>query len=170
LREEEDDAEDVEEESPGVISAFGLPSLEPETARRILGGAPSLLLDELLEELFAELFDELPDELLELSSELELARRSLGRSGSLSLDELDEELPDELLELLSELDDAARRNVGLFGFEVTVELLLELFEEDDDEDALSDDFGSGLMSSVCSDASECSSAVPSLTIEMVVAL
>jgi hypothetical protein len=162
LREEED--EDVEEESPGVISAFGVPSSELETARRKRGGPPSLLLDE--DELLEEVFEELPAELLELSSELELARRSLGRSGSLSLDELDE-LLDELLELSSELDDDARRNVGLFGFELTEELLFELL---DDEDELSDDLGSGFMSSVCSDASECSSVVPSLTMEIVVAL
>jgi len=124
-----------------------------------------LLLDE--DELFEELPDELLAWLLELTSELELARRSLGRSGSLSLDELDE-LPDELLELSSELD-AARRSVGLLGFEpadeLPFELLDELFEEDDDE--LSDDLGSGFMSSVCSEASECSSAVPSLTMEIV---
>jgi hypothetical protein len=162
----EDD--DVEEESPGAISAFGVPSSELETARRNRGGPPSLLLDE--DELLEELFEELLLELLELSSELELARRSLGRSGSLSLDEL-EELPEELLELSSELDDAARRNVGLFGFEPTEELLLELFEDDEeDEDELSDDLGSGFMSSVCSDASECSSVVPSLTMEIVDAL
>jgi hypothetical protein len=83
LREARETVEDV---SPGVISAFGVPSSELETARRILGGAPSVLLDELLEELFEELFDELPAELLEMSSELELARRSFGRSGSLSLE------------------------------------------------------------------------------------
>jgi hypothetical protein len=98
-------------ESPGVISALGLPSLEPETARRILGGE-SLLLDE--PELLVELPDELLAELLELSSELDAARRSFGRSGSLSLEELeDDELEefDALLELSSELD-AARRSVG----------------------------------------------------------
>jgi hypothetical protein len=164
--------EDVEEEeSPGVISAFGVPSSELETARRNRGGPPSLLLDEdeLLEELFEELLDELPAELLELSSELELARRSFGRSGSLSLDELDE-LLDELLEVSSELDDAARRNVGLLPLELTEELPLELFEDEEDDDELSDDLGSGFMSSVCSDASECSSVVPSLTMEIVDAL
>jgi hypothetical protein len=142
-----------------VISALGVPSSEPETARRNLGGPPSLLLDE--DELFEELPDELLAWLLELSSELELARRSFGRSGSLSLDELDE-LLDELLELSSELD-AARRSVGLLG--LLLELLDELFDEDEDE--LSDDLGSGFMSSVCSEASECSSVVPSRTIEIV---
>jgi hypothetical protein len=169
---EEDDEEDddVEEELAGVISACGVPSLEPETARRNRGGAPSLLEEDELElfdaELFAELFDA---ELLELSSELELARRSLGRSGSLSLDELDEEL---LLELSSELDDDARRSVGLLPLELTEELPLELFDEedDDDDDELSEDLGSGFMSSVCSDASECSSVVPSRTMEIVDAL
>jgi len=158
-----------------VISACGVPSLEPETARRNRGGAPSLLLEE--EEL---LFDaELFEELLELSSELELARRSLGRSGSLSGVELEEaeldELLDELLELSSELDDDdARRSVGLLPLELTEELPLELFDEEDDEDddepELSDDLGSGFISSVCSDASECSSVVPSRTMEIVDAL
>lgn len=161
--EEDDEDEDVEEELPGLISAFGVPSSELETARRNRGGALSLPPDELLEELFEELLDELPDE----SSELELARRSLGRSGSLSLDELLE----ELLELSSELD-AARRSVGLLGFdepeELLAELPLELLEEDEDE--LSDDRGSGLVSSVCSDARECSSAVPSRTIVIETAL
>jgi hypothetical protein len=166
------DDEGVEEESPGAISAFGVPSSELETARRNRGGPPSLLLDEdeVLEVLLDELPDELPAELLELSSELELARRSLGRSGSLSVVEPEDDEPEELLEeLSSELDDAARRKVGLLGFEPTVELLFELFDEDD-EDELSDDLGSGFMSSVCSDASECSSVVPSRTMEMVDAL
>jgi hypothetical protein len=161
----DDEEEDAEEESPGVISAFGVPSPELETARRNRGGPPSLLLDE--DELLEELFEALLAELLELLSELELARRSLGRSGSLSLDER------ELVELSSELDDGARRSAGLFGLEPTEELLLELLDEDDDadfEDELSDDRGSGLMSSVCREASECSSAVPSLTIEIVEAL
>ena len=162
-----------------MISACGVPSLEPETARRNRGGAPSLLLEE--EEL---LFDgELFPELLELLSELELARRSFGRSGSLSGVELEEaeleedeleELLDELLELSSELDDDARRSVGLLPLELTEELPLELFDEEDDEDddepELSDDLGSGFMSSVCSDASECSSVVPSRTMEIVDAL
>jgi hypothetical protein len=160
------EAEDLEAVSPGVISAFGVPSSELETVRRILGGAPSLL----LEEVFEGVFDELLDELLKPSSELELARRSLGRSGSLSFEELDE-LPDARLELSSELD-AARRNEGLSPFEAVEDLLaelpLELFDEDDDE--LSGDLGSGLVSSVCSDASECSSAVPAFTIVIVVAL
>ena len=169
----EDDDEDVdaEEESPGVISAFGVPSSELETARRMRGGALSLPLDELPLE---ELFDELLDELLTVSSELELARRSLGRSGSLSLEELDEpeldELRDELLEPSSELD-AARRSVGL-ELEPEEELLAELFEElllEEDEDEPSG-LGSGLVSSVCSDASECSSAVPSRTIDIDTAL
>ena len=119
-----DARETVDEESPGVISAFGVPSSELETARRILGGAPSLLLEELFEELFAELFDVLPAELLEMSSELELARRSLGRSGSLSFEEFDE-LLDARLELSSELDPA-RRSVGLLPFEAPAELLAEL--------------------------------------------
>jgi hypothetical protein len=161
--EDDEEDEDVEEESPGVISAFGVPSSELETARRIRGGAPSPPLDELLE----ELFDELLDELLTVSSELELARRSLGRSGSLSLEELDEPELDELLELSPELD-AARRNVGLLELELAEELLLELFEEllaEEDEDEPSG-LGSGLVSSVCSDASECSSAVPSRTIDI----
>jgi hypothetical protein len=171
---DEDDDVDVEEESPGVISAFGVPSSELETARRMRGGALSLPLDELLEELFDELLDELPAGLLELSSELELARRSLGRSGSLSLEELDE-LRDELPELSSELD-AARRNVGWLEFELAEELPVELLDEspldpfEEDEDELSDDLGSGLVSSVCNDASECSSAVPSRTIDIVTAL
>lgn len=173
--EDDEEDEEVEEELPGVISAFGVPSSELETARRIRGGAPSLPFDELLE----ELFDELLDELLATSSELELARRSLGRSGSSSLDELDEleldapeldPLRDELPELSSELD-AARRNVGL-ELEPVEELLPELFEElllEEDEDEPSG-LGSGLVSSVCSDARECSSAVPSRTIDIVTAL
>jgi hypothetical protein len=165
--EDDEEAEDVEEESPGVISAFGVPSSELETARRMRGGALSLPLDELLGELFDEL---LLEELLTVSSELELARRSLGRSGSSSLEELDE-LRDELLELSSELD-AARRNVGLLALELAEELLPELFEEllleeDEDEPA---GLGSGLVSSVCSDASECSSVVPSRTIDIDTAL
>jgi len=141
------------EESPGVISALGLPSLEPETARRILGGESLLL-----EELFVELFDELPAELLELSSELDdAARRNFRRSGSLSLDELlEEDELDELLVLSSELD-AARRRVGLLPLpdELAEDLLDELLSEDLP--------GSGFVSSVCSEASECSSGVPSFT-------
>jgi len=164
--EDDEDDEDVEEESPGVFSAFGVPSSELETARRMRGGALSLPLDELLDELLTGLLD--------VSSELELARRSLGRSGSLSLEELDEleldEPRDELLELSSELD-AARRNVGL-ELEPVEELLAELFEElllEEDEDEPSG-LGRGLVSSVCSDASECSSAVPSRTIDIDTAL
>jgi hypothetical protein len=171
----EDDEEDeaAEEESPGVISAFGVPSPELETGRRMRGGAPSLPLDELLEELFDELFDELAT----VSSELELARRSLGRSGSLSSEELDELEPDEIEldefrdeppELSSELD-AARRNVGL-ELEPVEELPAELFEELPLEEDEPSDLGNGLVSSVCSDASECSSAVPSRTIDIVTAL
>ena len=144
----EDDADDDEEEEEGDVEE-------------------ELLFD-------AELFEEL----LDTSSELELARRSLGRSGSLSGVELEEaeleELLDELLELSSELDDDARRSVGLLPLELTEELPLELFDEEDDEDddepELSDDLGSGFMSSVCSDASECSSVVPSRTMEIVDAL
>jgi len=173
-------AEDEDVESPGEISAFGVPSSELETARRNRGGPPSLLLDEdeLFEELLAELPDVLPDELpdddvFELSSELELARRSRGRSGSLSLDELEEfdeleELLDALLELSSELDDDARRNVGLLPLELTDELPFELLDEEDEDEPSG--LGSGFMSSVCSDASECSSVVPSRTMEMVDAL
>lgn len=193
-------------ESPGVISAFGVPSSELETARRSLGGPSSPLFEELPEELpdepFDELLDELPAELPELLSELDEARRSLGRSGSLSLEELfdDDELPDELPELSSELDearrsfgrsgslslddeelpdddellalspelDAARRNVGWLPLLLPAELLelAELLEEDE----LSDDLpGRGFVSSVCNDASECSSGVPSLTIVIVLA-
>jgi hypothetical protein len=90
-------------ESPGVISAFGEPSSEPETALRIRGRALSPPLEEPLE----ELLDELLDEPLAVMSDPDSARRSLGRSGSLSLDER----LDELLVLSAELD-AARRNVG----------------------------------------------------------
>jgi hypothetical protein len=168
--EEDDEDDDDEEESPGLISALGFPSSELETARRMRGGALSLPLDELPE----ELFDELLDELVAASSELELARRSLGRSGSSSLEELEElepdELRDELTELSSELD-AARRNVGL-ELEPEEELSAELFEDlllEEDEDEPSG-LGSGLVSSVCSDASECSSAVPSRTIDIDTAL
>ncbi len=151
-------------ESPGLISAFGLPSSELETARRILGG-PSVLPDELLDELFDELLEELLEELSVLLPELDDGRRSLGRSGSLS-PSLDERLDDadELVELSSELD-AARRSVGWFPLpldELPEDLLAELLEADE----LSPDRGSGFVSSVCSDASECSSAVPSVTIDI----
>jgi hypothetical protein len=161
-------------ESPGVISAFGVPSSELETARRSRGG-PSLLLEELLDEALEELFDALLDELvLAVSSELDAARRSLGRSGSLSLDEL---LLDELLGLSSELD-AARRNWGRLGLLLPAELLEELPDELLDELALVDEvepseglFGRGCVgSSAASDAIECSSGVPSLTIVIVTAL
>jgi hypothetical protein len=122
-------------ESPGAISAFGpLPS-ELETARRILGGPPSLLLDELLEELeLFELLDEdVLDELLVVLSELDAARRSRGRSGSSSFDELDE-LLDELLILSSELD-AARRSFGRLGSLSLDEV--DWLEELDEPDELS---------------------------------
>lgn len=160
LFEEDDDAAEDEDgrgramvaESPGLISAWGPPSLAPETARRRRGG-PSLPLSEELEPL-----DELPAVLL---SELDEARRRRGRSGSSSPVE-PEELPDEEL---SELDEARRRlglpeddeeeeessseeleelderrNVGLF--EDPDELLL-----DADEEPLSGR-GRGLVSSV----------------------
>jgi len=171
-------------ESPGLISAFGVPSSELETARRIRGG-PSPLLEELLEELFDELFDELLDEVLTVSSELDDARRSRGRSGSLSLDELLEgdELLDELLALSSELD-AARRNWGRLGLllplepdeelpdELPAELLDGLALLDEAEAELSEALlGKGcVVSSAASDAIECSSGVPSLTIVMFTAL
>jgi hypothetical protein len=151
-------------ELPGTICAGGEPS-ELELALRIRGGALSSLLELLLDEL---LLDELLDELLlrVLSSELEVARRSLGRSGSLSL--LDELLFDELLfdELLlvvlsSELD--ARRSLGRL-----LSLLLdELFEALLDELPEEELFAMGRdVSSVASDAAECSSGVPALTIVM----
>jgi hypothetical protein len=168
---DEDVVEDVEEESPGAISAFAVSS-EFETARRILGG-PSLLLDEADVELPEEVFAELLVVLSELVvSELDDARRSRGRSGSLSLDEL--LLVLLLLELLSSELEAARRSAGwlLLPDELLVddpvdallaELLAELLEELPEElpDALSP---SGCeVSSTASDAAECSSAVPSLT-------
>jgi len=145
----------------GAISAFGVPSSELETARRIRGRSSALLVDELL--------DEFPAEVLELSSELVAARRSLGRSGSLSFDAL----LDELLVLPSELD-AARRNWGRLGLLLAAELLdelldeLALVEEAEPSEGL---FGRGCVgSSAASDAIECSSGVPSLTIVIVTAL
>ena len=155
---DEDVVEDVEDESAGAISALVVSS-EPDTARRNLGGPSPLLLDDADE----ELLDELLAVLFELvSSELD-ARRSLGRSGSLSLDELLALLL--LLELLSLELEAARRSEGwlLLPDELLDdpldELLAELLEELPEE--LSP---SGCdVSSTASDAAECSSAVPSLT-------
>ena len=168
-------------ESPGLISAFGVPSSELETARRIRGG-PSLLFEELPDEALEELFDALLlDELLTVSSELDAARRSRGRLGSLSFDELPDELLgellDELLVLSSELE-AARRSWGRLGLllpivpdeELPAELLdgLVLLEDAELSDAL---LGNGCVgSSAASDAMECSSGVPSLTIVIVTAL
>jgi hypothetical protein len=145
----------VGEEPLGVICALVV-SPEPETARRILGLSGSLSLEEsLLDELL------LDDELLPavLSSELEVALRNLGRSGSLSLEELplDDEL---LLAILSSELEAARRSLGRL-----LSLLLdELFEALLEELPVSEPFPMGReVSSVASDAAECSSAVPSLT-------
>jgi hypothetical protein len=164
-------------ESPGVISALGVPSSELATARRILGG-PSVSLEELLEE--GETFDELLDDELPVSPELD-ARRNRGRSGSSSVEseELEEDDRDdaELLLMSSEFDD--RRNTGRLGLlddEPADEELDEADEPDEEElgaelladvldefDALSG-LGSGFVgSSAASDAAECSSAVPSLT-------
>ena len=165
-------------ESPGLISAFGVPSSELETARRIRGG-PSLLFEELPDEALEEVFDALLlDELLTVSSELDAARRSRGRLGSLSFDELPDELPGELLEellvLSSELD-AARRSWGRLGLLLEAddelpELLdgLAPLEEAELSEAL---LGNGCVgSSAASDAIECSSGVPSFTIVIVTAL
>jgi hypothetical protein len=164
----EDVEEDVEDESPGAISAFVVSS-EPDTARRSLGGPSPLLPDEADVEADDELLDELVAELLEpVLSELDDARRSLGRSGSSSLEELLVLLllAELLPELLSSELEAARRSEGwlLLPDELLVdELLAELLEELPEEpfDALSP---SGCdVSSTASDAAECSSAVPSLT-------
>ena len=76
----------------------------------------------------------------------------------MSLDELlEEDELDELLVVLSSELDAARRRVGLLPLpdELAEDLLDELLSEDLP--------GSGFASSVCSDASECSSGVPSFT-------
>jgi len=158
--------DDVEGESLGAISAFVVSS-EPDTARRSLGGPSPLLLDEADVELLDELVAELPEL---VSSELD-ARRSLGRSGSLSLDELLVLLllAEVLPELLSSELEAARRSEGwlLLPDELLVddppdELLAEVLAELPEEpDALSP---SGCdVSSTASEAAECSSAVPSLT-------
>lgn len=130
-----------------------------------------MLAEELFEELPEELLDALLDELLDVSSELDAARRSRGRSGSLSFDELPDELPDgEPAAMSSELD-AARRNWGRLGLLLPLELLLDelaLVEEDELSDARP---GSGCVgSSDASDATECSSGVPSLTMVIVTAL
>lgn len=151
--------EDVEDESPGAISALVVSS-EPDTARRSLGGPSPLLPDEADVEADDELLDALlVEELVELSSELDDARRSLGRSGSLSLEELLAEL---LPELLSSELEPARRSVGwllLPDEPLLDELLAELLEEL--PDALRP---SGCdVSSTANDAAECSSAVPTLT-------
>jgi hypothetical protein len=85
---DEDGLADPPGESPGAISALGVSSPLLTAARRIRGGPLSSPLDELEElELLAA---------LESSPLLDDARRSLGRSGSLSL-------PVE--ELLAELDE-----------------------------------------------------------------
>jgi hypothetical protein len=115
--------------------------------------------------------DVLLDELLVVSPELDAARRSWGRSGSLSLDVL----LDELLVVSPELD-AARRSWGRLGLLFPAELLdeLALLEEAELSDVLSDPealLGNGCVgSSAASDAMECSSGVPSLTIVIVTAL
>lgn len=136
--------------SPGLISARGPLSSEPETARRAL--VVLLLLEE------DELFDEELDELFERPESSEFDdddRRSRGRSGSLSSDELDERLDAVLVS--SELEERLR--TGLFGFD-------ELPEDEAEEEEPLSVRGRGAMSSVWSDASECSSAVPSWIIEM----
>jgi hypothetical protein len=138
-REEEDDEDDEDElpDLPVPISARGPPSSAPETARRGL-------------DVLLPLDEELSDDELEgaferpASSEPDDDRRSRGRSGSLSSDELDERLATLLLSSAPE----ERRKTGLFGFD-------ELFPDDeaDEEEPLSVR-GSGAVSSVCSDASE----------------
>jgi hypothetical protein len=153
----------------GVISA-GVPSSEPEAARRILGRSGSLLLEEgLLDEL-------LP--VVVLSFELEVARRNLGLSGSLSLEELllDDEPLDELLATLSSELEAARRSLGLLPSLPLDELLpdellpdAELFEAvlealPDEELPGEELVARGCdVSSVAREAAECSSGVPSFT-------
>lgn len=151
---EDDDAdeEDEEGELTGVICAGVLPSESAELARRMRGRSLSSLLEELLlDELLLEALEELLATVL--LSELEVARRSRGRSGSLSFDEL----PEELLPLSSELD-AARRNLGRLLSDELFEALLE--EESPEEPSPR----GREVSSVASEAAECSSGVPSFTI------
>ena len=148
----------------------------------------------LLDEALGELPDELLDELLEESSELEGARLSTGRSGSRSAGLLDElfELdgPFEELVVLSLELDGDRRNTGrlpeLFADALPDEplpddllpdeLLPEALLPDEAMDELLvevSEFGLGRgreVSSVPRDASECSSAVPSLTRVILTAL
>ena len=140
----------------GVICVLVV-SPELETARRILGLSGSLSLEE-------PLLDELLEELLPavLSSELEVALRNLGRSGSLSFEELllDDELP---LAILSSELEAARRSLGRLLsllLDELFEALLELPEELPEAELVP--MGRD-VSSVASDAAECSSAVPSFT-------
>lgn len=159
---EDEFPEELRGELPGIICAGGEPSALA-LALRIRGRSLSSSLDELL------LDELLLDELLlsELSSELEVARRSLGRSGSLSLfDELllDELLFDELLlAILSSELDAARRSFGRLLSLLDEPLLDELFEALLDL-PVEELFAMGRdVSSVANDAAECSSGVPSFT-------
>ena len=161
---EDEFPEELLVELPGTICAGGEPS-ELELALRIRGRSLSSLLDELLPD------ELLLDELLSvLSSELEVARRSLGRSGSLSL--FDELLLDEpLLAMLSSELDAARRSLGrlLSLLDEPPDELFEALLDELPEDELPEDdlVAKGRdVSSVARDAAECSSAVPSLTIVM----
>lgn len=121
-----------------------MPSSDEDTARRIRGGPD-------------ELSDEESDDELELdavvSDELLDARLNRGRSGSLSSDELDELLLSSRLEF-------ERRNTG------RLDEPDELADEEEEDDDPSDGLGSGAVSSVCSEASECSSAVPTRTIRI----
>jgi hypothetical protein len=162
---DDDDVEEDEVESPGAISAFVVSSA-PETALRILGGVSPLLLADAVEEFPGEL---LAEELV--LSELDDDRRSLGRSGSLSLDELLLLLllPELLPELVSSELEALRRTGWLLlpdelpvddpDDESLAEVLADLLDELPEELRPSGCVGS----STASDAAECSSAVPSLT-------
>jgi len=160
--EDEEGDEDPLPEPPGAISARGPLSSAPETARRTLGVLLLLEEDELPDDALDELFElfERPE-----SSELDAARRRRGRSGSLSSDEADE----RLAELLVSSEDEARRNTGLFEEPLPEDVEADEVEPDeeepDDDDPLSGR-GNGAVSSVCRDASECSSLVPTWIIEI----
>jgi hypothetical protein len=155
-------------ESTGVICAFGVPSSAPETARRALAGWLSL--SYVPDEFVADELLLLLEELATGASELESARRSLGRSSSLLDDELDDELllDDELA--ITSSESVARRSLGRL-----VPLLLEeLFDEL--AGALGDSFDPEVLipkgrdvSSVATEAAECSSGVPSFTIAILTA-
>lgn len=149
---EERGAEDTLLASPVPISARGPPSSAPET-RRGRDDVPE-----------PELPADAPEFAFErpASSEREDdgdERRRRGRSGSLSSGGAEAPEDVRLATFLFSSESEERRRTGLSAD------LFPAADEAEEEEPLSGR-GSGAISSICSDASECSSVVPVWTIEI----